>query len=231
VEDKRGVNDGHRRSAAVSPILVHDQRKRDDEQWLSRRLPDGMQGISGATCPDHALSAAADRGRDDYLRPELVEFMLVVVVRPGLCDPAIPDMEHQDSWAANTAPISFGIRAVQPDGMLVIAHHIMEGSPEGTARRLQRGQSAWPALQQGGPRVHPSRDRAPDPESGALDQMRVGATCHQTPSLATTARNCDHIATMPGVTGGDGCPTWISDMAVDLDQRGREGMGRTGGDG
>ena len=62
--------------------------------------------------------------------------MLVVVVRPGLCDPAVADMEHQDSWAANTAPVSFGVRAVQPDGMLVIGHHIMEGSPEGPTRTL-----------------------------------------------------------------------------------------------
>jgi hypothetical protein len=45
VEDKRGVNDGHRRSAAVSPNLAHDQRKRDDQQHLSRRLLDGMQDV------------------------------------------------------------------------------------------------------------------------------------------------------------------------------------------
>jgi hypothetical protein len=63
------------------------------------------------------------------------------------------------------------------------------------------------------------------------DQTWAGATCHQTPCLAAMGRNCDHIATMPRVTGGDGCPTWISDMAVDQDQRGCEGMGRTGGDG
>ena len=45
MEDKRGVNDGHRRSAAVSPNLAHDQRKRDDQQHLSRRLLDGMQDV------------------------------------------------------------------------------------------------------------------------------------------------------------------------------------------
>jgi hypothetical protein len=31
--------------------------------------------------------------------------------------------------------------------------------------------------------------------------------CHQTPSLATTPRNCDHIATKPRVTDGDRWPT------------------------
>jgi hypothetical protein len=47
VEDERGVNDGHRRSAAVSPNLAHDQRKPDDQQRLSRRLLDGVQEVGG----------------------------------------------------------------------------------------------------------------------------------------------------------------------------------------
>jgi hypothetical protein len=95
-----------------------------------------MQGVSCTTSSDHALSRAADRGRDAYLRPELVEFMLVGVVRPGLGNLAIPDMEHQHGWAANTAPVAFSVRAVQPDNMLVVGHHIMEGSPEGPTRTL-----------------------------------------------------------------------------------------------
>jgi hypothetical protein len=57
------------------------------------------------------------------------------------------------------------------------------------------------------------------------------ATCHQTPSLATAAKSCDHIATKPRVTGGDECPTRRNNMTVDQDQWGREGSGRTGGDG
>jgi len=44
-------------------------------------------------------------------------------------------------------------------------------------------------------------------------------------------RSCDHIATKPHVTDGDGCPTRTSDMAIDQDQRGRRGIRRTGGDG
>ena len=82
------------------------------------------------------LTQPADRGRDAYLRPELVEVVLVVVVRPGLGDPTIPHMEHQHRWAADTAPVAFSVRAVQPDDMLVVGHHIMEGSPEGPTRTL-----------------------------------------------------------------------------------------------
>ena len=65
--------------------------------------------------------------------------MLVVVVGPGLGDPAIPDMEHQHCWTVNSAPVSFGVRAVQPDGMVVVGHHVMEGGPEGPARPLGEG--------------------------------------------------------------------------------------------
>jgi len=57
------------------------------------------------------------------------------------------------------------------------------------------------------------------------------ATCRQTPSLATAARNCDQIATKRRVTARDGCPTRAAEMAVDQGQRGREGIRRTGGDG
>jgi len=57
------------------------------------------------------------------------------------------------------------------------------------------------------------------------------AMCRQTPGLAPRARNCDHIATKPRVTGGDGCPTRITDIGVDQEKRGREGSRRTGGDG
>jgi hypothetical protein len=40
------------------------------------------------------------------------------------------------------------------------------------------------------------------------------ATCCQTAGLATAARTCDHIATMPRVTGRDRCPTPFDNMAV-----------------
>jgi hypothetical protein len=73
------------------------------------------------------------------LRPELVEFVLIIMVRPGLSDPAIAHVEHQHRWAANTAPISFGVRGVQPDDVLVVGHHIMEGCSEGPARTLGQG--------------------------------------------------------------------------------------------
>ena len=43
------------------------------------------------------------------------------------------------------------------------------------------------------------------------------------------ARNCDHIATRPHVTGGDGYPVGPSDMAVDRHRRRR--LGRQAGDG
>jgi len=62
--------------------------------------------------------------------------MLVVVVGPGLGELAVPDMEYQHRWAVSTAPVSFGIRAVQPDGMLVVGHHVMQGGPEGPTRTL-----------------------------------------------------------------------------------------------
>jgi hypothetical protein len=62
--------------------------------------------------------------------------MLVVVVRPGLGELAIPNMEQQHRWTASSAPISFGVRAVQPDGMVVVGHHVMEGGPEGPTRPL-----------------------------------------------------------------------------------------------
>jgi hypothetical protein len=52
---------------------------------------------------------------------------------------AITDMEHQHRWTVNRAPVSFGVRAVQPDGMLVVGDHVMEGGPEGAARPLGQG--------------------------------------------------------------------------------------------
>ena len=55
--------------------------------------------------------------------------------------------------------------------------------------------------------------------------------CCQTLCLATMARNCDHIATKPHVTGRDRCPVQSSDIAIDQRKRGREGIRRTGGDG
>jgi hypothetical protein len=57
------------------------------------------------------------------------------------------------------------------------------------------------------------------------------ATNCQTAGLATAARSCDHIATMPRVTGGDRCPTRINNLAVDQHQQGRNGLGRMGEDG
>jgi hypothetical protein len=83
-----------------------------EQQRLWARAVYGMQGVSGPTCPGRGLSSASDRGQDADLRPELVELVLVVVVRPGLGDPAIPHMEHQHRWAADTAPVAFGVRAV-----------------------------------------------------------------------------------------------------------------------
>ena len=62
--------------------------------------------------------------------------MLVVVVRPGLGDPVILDMEHQHRWTASRAPVSFGVRAVPPDGTVVVGDHVMEGGPEGPTRTL-----------------------------------------------------------------------------------------------
>jgi len=55
------------------------------------------------------------------------------------------------------------------------------------------------------------------------------AACRQTPGLATAARNCDHIATIPHVIGGDRCPTRTGNMAIYQHQRGRRWMGRAGG--
>jgi hypothetical protein len=48
--------------------------------------------------------------------------------------------------------------------------------------------------------------------SGLIAARR--AASRQTPGLATLARNCDHIATMRRVTGGDVCPTGAGDIAV-----------------
>jgi hypothetical protein len=63
-----------------------------------------MEGVSGHAGPDHALSAAADRARDDYLHPQLFEFML-----SWWCDQVSVTlylhMEYQTSGAANTAPV------------------------------------------------------------------------------------------------------------------------------
>src|SRR4029434_1286799 len=49
------------------------------------------------------------------------------------------DMEDQHRWTASSAPVSFGVGAVQPDGMVVVGHHVMEGGPEGPARPLGEG--------------------------------------------------------------------------------------------
>jgi hypothetical protein len=65
--------------------------------------------------------------------------------------------------------------------------------------------------------------------SGLSAARRV--TRRQTPCLATMARNCDQIATTPGVTDEDRSPTWRTDTAVEQDQRGCDGIRRTGGDG
>ena len=63
--------------------------------------------------------------------------MLVVVVRPGLSDHAIPYVEHQGLLAVKAAPRSFALREVQPDGMLVVGDNIVHGDPEGTSRTLR----------------------------------------------------------------------------------------------
>jgi hypothetical protein len=84
--------------------------------------------ISETSVPAIARSCP-DCGRDAELGPEGVEVMLV----------AITDMEHQHRWTVNRAPVSFGVRAVQPDGMLVVGDHVMEGGPEGAARPLGQG--------------------------------------------------------------------------------------------
>jgi hypothetical protein len=60
-----------------------------------------------------------------------------------------------------------------------------------------------------------------------LPKPRQNTRGHQTPGLATRGRTCDHIATMQRVTGGDGCLTRTGDIAVDQEQRGREGSTRT----
>ena len=44
--------------------------------------------------------------------------MLVVVVRPGLSDHAIPYVEHKSLLAVKAAPRSFALREVQRDGMV-----------------------------------------------------------------------------------------------------------------
>jgi hypothetical protein len=62
--------------------------------------------------------------------------VVVVVVRPGLGDPAVPDMKHQHRWTADSAPVAFGVRPVQPNDGLVVGHHVMQGGPEGPARTL-----------------------------------------------------------------------------------------------
>lgn len=45
-------------------------------------------------------------------------------------------------------------------------------------------------------------------------QQARRTTCCQTASLATAAKDCDHIATMSRVTGGDRCPTRIDNMPL-----------------
>jgi hypothetical protein len=65
--------------------------------------------------------------------------MLVVVVGPGLGELAVTNMEHQHRWTANSLPVSFGVRAVQPDGMVVVGDHVMERGPEGPAGPLGEG--------------------------------------------------------------------------------------------
>jgi hypothetical protein len=70
------------------------------------------------------------------LSPELVEFVLVGVERPGLGNLAVPNVEHQDGWAASGAAVAFGVGAVERDGMLVVGHHVVQGGPEGSAGTL-----------------------------------------------------------------------------------------------
>ena len=63
--------------------------------------------------------------------------MLVVVVRPSLSDHAIPYVKHKGLLAVKAAPLSFALREVQPDGMLVVGDNIMHSDSEGTSRTLR----------------------------------------------------------------------------------------------
>jgi hypothetical protein len=54
-----------------------------------------------------------------------------------------------------------------------------------------------------------------------------GATWRQTPGLAMTPPNCDHLATKPNMTGRDHCPIRTSYMAVGQEKRGRQGIRKT----
>ena len=73
------------------------------------------------------LSAAADRGRDDCLRPELVAFMLVVVVGPGLGDPAIPHMEHQNRGLRTRRPSRSASERWSPTACSSLANELLVG--------------------------------------------------------------------------------------------------------
>jgi hypothetical protein len=72
--------------------------------------------------------------------------------------------------------------------------------------------------------------RAPDPKSGApSNQARPEGDGSSDTMSGAHGSNCDHIATMPRVTGRDACPTRTRRTAVDQDQRGRQGDGKDRG--
>jgi hypothetical protein len=58
----------------------------------------------------------------------------------------------------------------------------------------------------------------PDFESGAPAYLAVREAGRQIPSLATTTRNCDQIATKLKMTGRDQCPARTGDMAAEQDK-------------
>jgi hypothetical protein len=60
---------------------------------------------------------------------------------------------------------------------------------------------------------------------------RPSGGCHQTSCLATAAPNCDHIATMPHVTGRAQCPTRTTPMAAEQERWVSEGIRRAARDG
>jgi hypothetical protein len=46
-------------------------------------------------------------------------------------------MQHHRLQAVQTAPLPFTLSHVQPHGMLIVGHHIMQGDPEGPSRPLR----------------------------------------------------------------------------------------------
>jgi len=99
-----------------------------------------------ATVPATARSCP-DRGRDVELASEGVEVMLVGVVRSGLGDPAIPDMEHQHRWTVNSAPVSFGVRAVQAptaySSLATTSWRVARKVPPDRSARVPKKPSTW----------------------------------------------------------------------------------------